>query len=83
MIMLDRKILPPAQTARIVKIVIPITPTIGCHIGMVTGVAWRTIISIGVNGGNSETQVAKLLIGFWINGIIKNIGIINGSMAGN
>ena len=81
-IMLERKILPPAHTARMVKINIPITPIIGCHIGISTGVDWRTSISIGVKGGKREAQVAKLLMGFCIIGIIKNIGRSIGSIAG-
>ncbi len=60
----DLKILPPAQTEKSANISTKITPRTGCQKGMVTCVASLTGINIGVNGGNKEAQIAKLLIGF-------------------
>ena len=64
-----RKILPPAQTKRIVKIKTPINPTIGCHMGILSGVAIRSVINIGVNGGIRDIQVEKPLNGSLATGI--------------
>ena len=83
MIIQERKILPPIQTDSRVKISTPRSPAIGCQMGMVTCVACRTSISIGVNGGINDIVVAKLPNGFCITGIITNMGMISGSIAGN
>ena len=64
MMMHDLNNRPPAQTDRAVNKNIPIKPTMGCHIGIVTGVACLISINIGVNGGNNEAQVAKAPNGF-------------------
>jgi hypothetical protein len=72
----------PVQTAKNVKSITPISPITGCHIGIVTGVAIRVIISMGVKGGNNERPVEKLLIGFFSMGMITKRGSIMGIIAG-
>ncbi len=50
--------------------------------GMVTVVAIRTTIRLGVNMGISDMVVAKVPPGSWMTGIIRNMGIIAGRMPG-
>ena len=76
-------ILPPAQTDKSVNKNTPINPTTGCQAGITTGVACLTTISIGVKGGNSDSQVDKELRGSCNTGNITNIGNMTGSIAGN
>ena len=77
------KILPPSQTKNTVNSITPINPTMGCQRGIVTGDARRSIISVGVNSGKSESPVENPLRGSCMTGISRNIGIMMGSMAGN
>ncbi len=55
----------------------------GCHIGISTGVACLTSISVGVNGGNRDIQVEKSLNGSRRTGKKTNKGSMIGSIAGN
>ena len=77
------KIRPLIQMQKAVNRITPINPTTGCHIGIVTGVAMRTTISIGVNGGINDKPVEKLLNGSFNIGNITNMGIKTGIIAGN
>ena len=64
-----RKILPPTQTKNTVNNITPNKPTIGCQAGILSGVAIRKVISIGVKGGIKDIQVEKLLKGSLATGI--------------
>ena len=74
---------PPAQTKNTVKSKTPTSPTIGCHIGIVSGVASLNVINSGVKGGTSEVHTAKLLNGSLATGKYINMGNNAGSRDGN
>ena len=69
MSMATLKIRPPAQTNKTVNNKTPISPTIGCQTGILSGVAIRSVINIGVKGGIRDIQVLKLLKGSLATGI--------------
>lgn len=77
-----RKMRPPAHTERTANRNTSARPTQGCHPGIPTGELSLRIISIGVKGGNSESPVAKALLGAWRIGTSMNMGIMTGIMAG-
>jgi hypothetical protein len=81
--MATRNNLPPAQTKRTVNNKTPIRPAIGCQIGMLSGVAIRRVINIGVNGGINDIQVENALRGSLATGMYINMGIIAGKIIGN
>ena len=70
-IIADLKILAPAHTLNAVNINTPKSPAKGCQTGMITDVACLNTISIGVQIGNNDKPVAKLLKGLSMIGIIK------------
>ena len=53
------------------------------HQGGPGGMAIRSIINIGVAGGNKDTALENVLDGDWSTGIQVNIGIITTIIAGN
>ena len=55
----------------------------GCHMGMVTVDAILTTIRVGVKIGIKDIVVANVPPGSWITGIIRNMGMIAGSIPGN
>jgi len=54
----------------------------GCHMGMVTVVAMRTTINVGVKMGMKLMVVAKVPAGSCMMGIISIMGIMAGNMPG-
>jgi len=77
-----RKMRAPPQTTNIVNIITPAKPAQGCQAGMVTGEVIRSVITIGVNGGINDITVENVESGSFKTGIMINIGIIMGNMAG-
>ena len=75
--------LAPIHTVNRVNNTTSTSPTMGCQIGMLTGVDILTIIIVGVNGGMNDNVVARLPIGFCITGTITKRGIMMGNIAGN
>ena len=73
----------PAQTTSKVNSTTPAKPAQGCQVGIVTGDAILKVITIGVKGGINDMMVAKLERGSFRTGIMMNMGIIIGNIAGN
>ena len=80
--MATRKTLPPAQTAITVTINKPASPTHGCHDGISIGEVSLSNIRVGVKGGINDIQVEKPVRGSLATGIMMNIGMMIGSIAG-
>ena len=78
-----RKMRPPAQIENNANRMTPTNPAHGCQEGIPVGELILRSISIGVKGGNKDSAVANLLVGSCSTGIIKNMGINIGIIAGN
>ena len=77
-----RKILAAAATQTMVNRAVNRMETRICQTGGPGGIAIRSIIIMGVAGGNIDSIVENMLLGDFITTLTKKIGIMTISIAG-